>query len=90
MGTKLNPGKFDCYEKAAPDEPIFILLGRDPHAAEVVGYWIALRIGALKPQGFCSQVSRETYAQLPEKIREALDCCHDLENYSLTIGRKLS
>ena len=25
MGTKNNPGKYDCYEKAGPDEPIFTL-----------------------------------------------------------------
>lgn len=29
MGTKNNPGEFDCYANAAPDEPMFILLGRD-------------------------------------------------------------
>ncbi|HAW11807.1 MAG TPA: aspartate decarboxylase, partial [Chloroflexi bacterium] len=30
MGTKNNPGKFDCYDDAHPDEPMFVLLGRDP------------------------------------------------------------
>ena len=28
MGTKNNPGRFDCYGNAEPDEPIFVLLGR--------------------------------------------------------------
>ena len=32
MATKNNPGKFDCYTNAEPDEPMFILLGRDPVA----------------------------------------------------------
>ena len=32
MGTKNNPGKFDCYEHAKPDEPMFVLLGRDLEA----------------------------------------------------------
>ena len=40
MGTKNNPGKFDCYEKAGPDEPMFVLLARDPDAYWAVGKWI--------------------------------------------------
>jgi hypothetical protein len=54
MGTKNNPGKFDCYANAGPDEPIFILLGRDPHAHLAVRKWardrrIMIRNG-LKPE----------------------------------------
>lgn len=30
MGTKSNPTQFDCYANALPDEPMFILLARDP------------------------------------------------------------
>jgi hypothetical protein len=43
MGTKNNPGKFDCYENAEPDEPMFILLGRDKHAPLLVRLWADLR-----------------------------------------------
>jgi hypothetical protein len=32
VGTKSNPGKFDCYANALPDEPLFVLLARDPSA----------------------------------------------------------
>lgn len=39
MGTKNNPGKFDCYANAEDDEPMFILLGRDPHAHAAVRKW---------------------------------------------------
>jgi hypothetical protein len=39
MGTKNNPGDFDCYGNALPDEPIFILLARDPAAPDVVEAW---------------------------------------------------
>jgi hypothetical protein len=39
MGTKLNPGKFDCYENALPDEPMFTLLGRDLSAPNRVREW---------------------------------------------------
>lgn len=43
MGTKNNPGKYDCYNKAEPDEPMFVLLGRDPLAPDVVRFWAARR-----------------------------------------------
>jgi hypothetical protein len=39
MGTKNNPGTFDCYHAAADDEPMFILLARDPLAADLVRDW---------------------------------------------------
>lgn len=39
MGTKLNPGKFDCYTNALPDEPMFVLLARDEQAPERVRDW---------------------------------------------------
>lgn len=44
MTTKNNPGPFDCYAKADPDEPMFVLLGRDPVAAEVVEEWLVKRM----------------------------------------------
>jgi hypothetical protein len=43
MGTKNNPGRFDCYVNAEPDEPMFILLGRDRHAPLLVLLWALLR-----------------------------------------------
>jgi hypothetical protein len=39
MGTKTNPGAFDCYAAALPDEPIFHLLGRDPAFPATVEFW---------------------------------------------------
>jgi hypothetical protein len=45
MGTKLNPGAFDCYAKAADDEPMFVLLARDPLAPLVVQKWATLAKG---------------------------------------------
>ena len=41
MGTKNNPGKFNCYAKAEPDEPIFVLRANDPIAPMVVRLWAA-------------------------------------------------
>lgn len=43
MGTRNNPGKFDCYGAAEDDEPMFILLGRDKHAPLLVKLWADLR-----------------------------------------------
>lgn len=43
MGTKNQPGKFDCYANAAADEPIFVLLARDKHAPTLVWLWATLR-----------------------------------------------
>lgn len=45
MGTKNNPGPIDCYAKALPDEPIFVLLGRDKHAPKTVETWVGMRQG---------------------------------------------
>lgn len=44
MGSKNEPGKFDCYANAEPDEPMFILLARDPDAADVVREWAERRM----------------------------------------------
>lgn len=43
MGTKSNPSYFDCYSDALPDEPMFVLLARDPFAPELVEDWAARR-----------------------------------------------
>lgn len=47
MGTKNNPGKFDCYEKALPDEPVFVVLARDPEFARLVRNWAESRSRAI-------------------------------------------
>lgn len=43
MGTKNNPGSYDCYSNAEPDEPMFVLLARDPVAPLLVRWWAELR-----------------------------------------------
>lgn len=52
MATKNNPGPYDCYANAEPDEPMFVLLGRDATAALVVTFWVALRqkLGKTEPE----------------------------------------
>ena len=51
MGTKNNPGDFDCYANAHPDEPMFVLLGRDPHGGNSVRAWAAAYKRRKKAQG---------------------------------------
>ena len=39
MGTRNNPGKFDCHARALPDEPLFTVLARDQSAPWMVQQW---------------------------------------------------
>mgnify|MGYP001565718406 CR=1 FL=1 len=43
MGTKNNPGVFDCYQSADPDEPMFTLRGKDCSAFMLVFLWVDMR-----------------------------------------------
>lgn len=43
MGTKQNPGRYDCEHAALPDEPRFTLLARDPDAPALVHAWSEAR-----------------------------------------------
>ena len=72
MGSKSNPGKFDCWAKAEPDEPMFVLLGRDPAAWVVVNFWVALR--------------REL-GEGGEKLAEAVDCARAMQRWASEHGK---
>lgn len=48
MGTKNNSGVFDCYANAQPDEPMFILLARDPSAPSLIEAWAQRRHYAIE------------------------------------------
>ena len=43
MGTKNEPGEFDCYANAEPDEPMFVLLARDASAPASIEEWAEKR-----------------------------------------------
>lgn len=43
MGTKTNPGSYDCYKNALPDEPLFVLTARDPTAPTLIDAWADMR-----------------------------------------------
>ena len=66
MGTKNKPGSYDCYERAEPDEPMFILLARDPQAPSRVYDWARTREEAIQ--------RGDAPSSDIEKVREARAC----------------
>lgn len=75
MGTKKKPGAYDCYANAAPDEPMFVLLGRDPMAGALVRAWAEMR--ALT-------------GEEPAKVAEARACADAMDAYATERGKKLA
>lgn len=73
MGTKNNPAPFDCYAAAHPDEPMFILLGRDPMAGLLVNIWARLR---------------ELAGEEPAKVAEALACARTMDVWAVGLGKR--
>lgn len=72
MGTKNNPGEFDCYQNAKPDEPMFVLLGRDRHAAGLVRLWALLRHKAGEDEAV---------------VQEALRCADTMDVWARALGK---
>jgi hypothetical protein len=77
MGTKNNPGRYDCHSRAHPDEPTFTLLGRDPLAASLVHLWAMARTAATGKTGEDEQ----------QKQEEARDCAISMEAWCASVGR---
>ena len=73
MGTKLKPGKFDCYMNAEPDEPMFVLLARDRHAPTLIWLWAAMR---------------ELEGETPAQVAEARQCVSAMLEWQAVNGRK--
>lgn len=68
MGTKNNPGEFDCYAAAEPDEEMFVLLARDVRAPSLVRVW--------------AEMSRLKGTN-PRKIAEAESCADKMDAWRL-------
>lgn len=77
MATKAQPGPYDCYAKAADDEPIFTLRAKDPIAPYLVEIWVASRKGrwdecvailgrAVADAAVQARVSSDNYDKLQE------------------------
>lgn len=86
MATKNNPGKFDCYANAAPDEPLFILRATDNLAPWIVRIWASAReknwtqlISAVYGLTVTARL-KPTHNQ--EKINEALNCADEMSKFS--------
>ena len=69
MGTKNNPGQFDCYANAGDDEPMFVLLARDLSAPETVRSWARRR------------VIDGLNAKTDDQILEAFECADAMERW---------
>ena len=82
MGTKQNPGAYDCHAKAQPDEPMFTLLARDPLAPHLVDIWAAAMAHDWRTAIECLwRLIREAHKKprgKPEKIAEAYRCAADM------------
>lgn len=86
MGTKNNPAPNDCYAKALPDEPMFVLLARDPAAPDTVRAWVKFRAqveGNDKrlETGISVEDLRTKNAAFSELQHEALRCADAMENW---------
>ncbi len=73
MGTKNNPGKFDCYNNALPDEPMFVLLARDPDFNYYVQKWAKRRIRDI----LCGERPNSDM----EMVNEAYSCAVEGQNW---------
>lgn len=74
MGTKNNPGNYDCYAKADPDEPMFILLGRDPFAGLAAGFW--------------ASIQKWDSPENEKKYLEAFECSEALTAFAHNLGKE--
>lgn len=72
MGSKKEPGAFDCYANAKPDEPMFVLLGRDAGAGLLVRIWVKMR---------------ELRGEDPAKLANARQIASDLDAWAVTLGK---
>lgn len=89
MGSKNNPGKFDCYKSLKPDEPHFVIKGKDVIGAELTELWAYVRGGRLLDfERTVSKLRNITKDNLVssskvnfEKILEALSCSRDMSAY---------
>lgn len=75
MGSKNNPGNFDCHAAAHTDEPMFVLLGRDPVGGALVRLWADARLPLDKPGD-------------GPKIAEAVACAAAMDRWCEKVGRQ--
>lgn len=69
MPTKSNPGVFDCYKAACADEPIFVILGRDPAGPATLRFWRQER----------QRIGKDESQEDQERLTAALDDANEME-----------
>lgn len=77
MSTKEEPGPFDGLERAEPDEPIFTLRAKDPHAAPLVHQWVRER----REWMLTADLSDEKRELELTQIREAEEIAWEMEEW---------
>lgn len=89
MGSKLNPGEFDAYAAALPDEPMFVLLARDESAPVMLRAWADRRRADLT---HALEADPDLYDDSTwlERQREDLRKCTaaDMLAHDMTVWRK--
>lgn len=76
MGTKANPAKYDCYSNALMDEPMFVLLARDPNAPLLIKEWAMHRRHEIE-SGLCPPGDAAM-------VREAYECAEAMRVWRQT------
>jgi hypothetical protein len=83
MATKNNPGAYDCYENAKPDEPMFVLLARDEMAPHLVRVWALCRMGNFDAARLevlkAAKIGEKKSTLAGAKLDEAMDCAKNME-----------
>jgi hypothetical protein len=72
MWSKTNPGPFDRYAAAEPDEPLFVLRGSDPVSTLLVSLWTGVR--------------NVMGANRPDEALDAIQCSLALEQWARSHG----
>jgi hypothetical protein len=73
MSTKLNPGPRDCLAKAEPDEPYFVLLGRDKASPVSIRIWCHIWLQEIN-------LGMRPESDRPQ-ITEALNVAYEMEKW---------
>lgn len=76
MGTKRNPGKFDCHAAANFDEPLFTLAGRDPLAGALIRMWHYVR-----------SRNPSVFNDAPDKLAEALRSADEADKWCVSLDK---
>lgn len=81
MGTKADPGDFDCYEAAEEDEPLFVLLARDASAPELVRAWARGREARVRAAAANGNASASEVLHDMDQVYEALSCAMEMDRW---------